>query len=326
MKKILICLLLIVAILGTGVGFAAGSYHKAIGLIESGDYQGAYDILTKLDFYDGAKEHLEYFHWVPDTVNHNGDIWTHEYNKDGLPTKIIYGDGSFDLFVYDEEYRIIQNVDAEFMDNQVIISYEYDERGNTIKVDYVTGGMLGSSTITYNEQNQPIKTEYFYDFGFETEEYFVEHVYDENGRFCHDVYHFSEDNIYTSSTAYDEKGNLICHISPDFLGGVMNEIFIYDDENRVICDITNYDSTVFSRYDITYDEHGNIVRYQFSDESGIISIEELFYDEHGNLIKHIETDSNGNAIVTTITYHLAYIPTTFEDGITWTINSFIKSR
>lgn len=326
MKKILICLLLIVAILGTGVGFAAGSYHKAIGLIESGDYQGAYDILTKLDFYDGAKAQLEYFYWIPDTINHNGEVWTHEYNEDGLPTKVIFPDGTFDEYFYDDQYRNIGAIDADFMGGRVEEIYEFDENGNMIRSEYLTDGMVGIAVVDYNDNGQPIKTEYFFDFGLETEEYFIEHVYDENGRFCHDVYHFSEDNIYTSSTAYDEKGNLICHISPDFLGGVMNEIFIYDDENRVICDITNYDSTVFSRYDITYDEHGNIVRYQFSDESGIISIEELFYDEHGNLIKHIETDSNGNAIVTTITYHLAYIPTTFENGVTWTLYPFLITR
>ena len=152
--------------------FAANSrkYNKAMELIETQEYDAAYEILCELEDYKDAQTIANRFHYVPKKLvetDSDGETYTQEvsYNKQNLPKQIVSTtmDGSKSIydFAYDESGNKIKSVYTNADGDKEIYDYTYDESGNLIKNVYTNAdGDKYISDYTYDENGKLIKEVY----------------------------------------------------------------------------------------------------------------------------------------------------------------------
>lgn len=210
----------------------SNKYKNAMKLIDTGNTQEAYAILTELGDFRDARQLLENFKWVvskdenPDgfirsteysydlqgncikkvEISKNGtqDITEYIYDGEGKCTKKVqtdsYGSTTAFDYIYDEQGRLVKQVHGTY----VFANYTYDEQGNCIK----ESGWEWSSNYIYDEQGKCVREEH-YGEGYRD---IIDYTYDEQGKVIKKVSNdgMYEDSITVTEYFYDENGN--CNI------------------------------------------------------------------------------------------------------------------
>ena len=134
MKKIIILFISIFLVSFCFVSCNSTKYNEALELIENGEYVAAYEILDELGDYKDAQQKIENFHYVPVrvTCSEEDEITYFEffYNKDNLPSQVVYtysyGDKFIEDYTYDANGNVIKEVhtDSDGDTNSVDIEYK----------------------------------------------------------------------------------------------------------------------------------------------------------------------------------------------------------
>ncbi len=277
--SILTCMLLAFFISCNGdkeINEENAKYDEAISLINSGNIDGAYEMLKTLGDYEPAVKTLARFRYVAteisfgkfdnsgNNIGENG-VYTLTLNENGLPAK-----------------RVVQN-----SSDGKTFEYYYDSNGNLVKE---TETSRNGKTRTY------------------------EYTYDSNGNKIKEVETDLEGNQYINEYVYDEKDNLTKRVeySASYYAGRSVFEYTYDAAKNKIKEIITYYSEIAEPYtvmidytydakgnlvkesrsngnvyDYTYDNVGNLIKKVYTDENGYVDTDEYFYDERGNLLKHV---------------------------------------
>lgn len=320
MKKILISLLLAAAMLVTLASCSSSNYKKALSLIEAEDYEAAYDLLVELDDYKDSKELLAHFYWVPTVITESGATFECTYNEKNLPAKILYPDGSYDEYTYDENANITEMITHYiYFGATVTVTQEYDEDGNRTKMIYSSStGYMSTTTYYYNDDLMIAK---FVEPDDGTP-YSIEFIYDESKILTRQIFSYQDGEEKYAEFTYDERGNLLEEKTFDLDGAPVVYSYTYDKNNNVLSYSTLYEDGIDMVYQYTYDENNRVIKETYLSEGSVFKMTEFVYDQHGNVISHAETDRQGVKTVTTLSYRLVYLPFDLEDGVTWPITRY----
>lgn len=223
-------------------GANKSDYEKAISLIEKERYQEAYDILKNSDderAKEFAKKHFKYlpekeilttesgkkttadykYDKFGNIAEKDGITYTYEYNKKGLCVKQKCKSGNSNEvvteFIYDKNGDLVEEKHKKFS-----IIYEYDKRGNLIKM---SNSNQKETKYIYDNQNNCIK---------EIEERngaatIREFEYDEKGnRIC--IKHQTGAETFYK---YDDDGNVV-EISIESGALKVTDSYYYDEDGR----------------------------------------------------------------------------------------------
>ena len=166
MKKIIILFISIFLVSFCFVSCNSTKYNEALELIENGEYVAAYEILDELGDYKDAQQKIENFHYVPVrvTCSEEDEITYFEffYNKDNLPSQVVYtysyGDKFIEDYTYDANGNVIKEVYTDSDGDKSIYDYTYDANGNVIKEVYTySDGDKSIYDYTYDANGNVIK-------------------------------------------------------------------------------------------------------------------------------------------------------------------------
>lgn len=254
----------------------AAEYENALVLLANCDYAGAKAAFEKLGDYRDAKDYLSKFYYMPTSFEY--DLYdkkgtnTIGYNGLNLPiretTMRADAQALMDL-AYDDkgniiEQKLIVNTDsghqistykyaydgegrrisANYISNDgisVSYNYEYDEKGNNVKITYADPDVTVEYFMTYDENGRKIRQEVV--GGGNTEIFDISYVTDEQKRIIKEIW------------AYDGVGEEYIDYTYDAKGNVVKKAF------------TNLDGSKYT-YDYTYDENGSLVHELLTDSDG----------------------------------------------------------
>ena len=139
---------------GSFIKYFYDAYKNLTGCIERGGkplFQNEYDELGRLTKI-ATSDSIRKFFYVDknrQTIENGRSKIIYKWNRQKLPEKINYPDGTFEIFRYDEKNRLNYKIDRagkeyfwryvndfltrEILPDGTIIKYEYDSRGNLIK-------------------------------------------------------------------------------------------------------------------------------------------------------------------------------------------------
>lgn len=277
--SILTCMLLAFFISCNGdkeINAENAKYDEAISLINSGNIDGAYEMLKTLGDYEPAVKTLARFRYVAteisfgkfDNIGNNigeNGVYTLTLNENGLPAKRVVqnsSDGKTFEYYYDSNGNLVKETETSRNGKTRTYEYTYDSKGNKIKeVETDLEGNQYINEYVYDEKDNIIKEECYYSHAYD-DRYVFEYTYNADGNVIKQVStsYSSIVDPYTIVTdyTYDAKGNLV-------------------KESRSNGDV----------YDYTYDNVGNLIKEVYTDENGYVDTDEYFYDERGNLLKHV---------------------------------------
>ena len=160
---------------GSCIKYFYDAYKNLTGCIERNGkplFQNEYDEfgrLTKFATSDGTRKFF-YADKNRQTIESGRSETIYKWNRYKLPEKIIYPDGTFEIFKYDDKKRLNYKIDRtgkeyfwryrnEFLTREIlpdgtIIKYEYDERGNLIQKSDSNGR---EEIYFYSAKNLPIE-------------------------------------------------------------------------------------------------------------------------------------------------------------------------
>jgi hypothetical protein len=110
-------------------------YNAALGLIASGDYEGAYAAFEALGDYKDSKTHLDRFVYFPSVASYELS------DRSGVMTVTL---GEFNL-----PHKIVSEGTVGIKDGTLT----YDEKGNVIRQAQEYQGSLATYDYTYDENN-----------------------------------------------------------------------------------------------------------------------------------------------------------------------------
>ena len=266
---------------------SGAKYSEALGLIETGDYSAAYQMLEELGDYKDCKVLLKRFRYVPvkatDSTTHQ--VAEFSYNENNLLSRYVvtYHDGSqyVSTFTYDSNGKLIKDAGS-----LSVTDYVYDFNGNLIKETYTpTYGRETVLEYTYDANGNLIKKVdggIVYDFTYDTNGFLIrevvtysfwgssnyEYIYDTNGNLIRDVYTDSDGYNATSDYVYDAKGNLLKETYTNSDGIKKDLDYTYDANNRVTKKTETNSKDQKSTTDYTYDNKGNLIKVDGVDFDG----------------------------------------------------------
>ena len=272
-KPFKVCVIILAVVIVLSILFCVAinlpvvKYNYAVGLIEDGDYQKAYEILYPLGDYEENLEIMKKFthnYTLEITTDSKGerDEQTYDYYENGnlkYKSYYSYDDSKYEYeYKYDSENRLVKEkcVKTEVSGDVHTTTelYEYDENGRLKKVG---NGM-----------------------------FFTEYIYDENGNFLRRVNHNGEADC---ECIYDEKGNLIQEKTYFGFGDELHisYTYTYDENNNIIkIEGKNTGEENSSIREGVYDAKGNLVKViNYTKGSDCKDIVEIEYDANGNIIK-----------------------------------------
>ena len=246
-------------------------------------YDGLSRVIEKVNDKDGFVQYEYTDFGEIASITDGAAVKKIKYNDLGEVQEII-GDKTTEVYVYDEEGRLIRKTIDDKEMGTVESRYSYDKRGNVISVE--TG--MGVEYITYdrarrivrkeNSENGISKAYAYYPGGHEREV----------------VTRQKEEIVYAESYEYDQNGN---RIYEDINGEIKR--YAYDGAGRLKT-VTEGDGRV-TEYE--FDDFGNISREYEITERGI-KTKRYYYDGGGRLImaespsrtERYEYDKTGNMI------------------------------
>lgn len=184
-------------------------FDEATNLIESGQYEKAYEILKEIEVYPEAEEELKRFSvtekecltssegtYITEIVTDGlGNVLKEEWLdydnslivceyvwEDGVETgKRVDNDGYVTnwTYTYDENGHLISMDGIDNEVNKGKYEYEYDLNGNLVKETYSDAAGVETTDFTYDEKFNIVKEEKNGTFGWY---YTVENFYDEQGQ------------------------------------------------------------------------------------------------------------------------------------------------
>ncbi len=291
-------------------------YNQAFELIESGDYEAAYNIFVELGDYKDAEKEASKFHYGIEKI-------TQKTIKDGNE-EIVSSTTS-----YNDKNLPLNTVESRLNNMIHICNYMYNDKAQLVIVlcnETGTGCLCDITEYTYDEQGNKTK-EVFYDDGVNV----VEWAYDEKGNVTSEKCRLANGYKYDVEWKYDENSNItqmkIVTETGEYIydyildadgktikstcsseGVVTGETeLIYDEKGNLIKEVrqdVNYGQDII---EYTYDENGNLLTevYKYSDNT--TSIYSYTYDNNGNLIKEIHIDFDGVETQREITYKFVYV-------------------
>lgn len=335
--SLIMCLLTSCAMINkveNALGISKIKYKKAMKLIDDGDLQSAYDILSEIKEYKPAKEELDKFHYV---------ITTRSSVHASLDGKAVR---STITYQYDEGGRIAQMKSTGPNGTVTTTDYEYDEHGNVIRY----------TETTVIEGREPTTSSYEYEYEYDesgrilskttlTDEgekrlEMITYTYDEQDRLVHKkILYLSWGNTYNYAYDYDDAGNLIKELQTiDYGQGQSETVYSYEytyneDGHKstktyyaygyTYTDTYTYDGAYISRayqlydsddYDdewcdtlFSYDENGNLIGLSQTTSSNFFIDLTLSYDDNNCCVSIIQKRYASNTITYTAEYKLIYV-------------------
>ena len=261
-------------------------YNSACALIESCQYEEAYDILMEIADYAPAQEKLKNFYYAPTVRNESSvvhpqggeqyiktETTTYEYDKYGNLVRITTENGDSYEFTYDSKrnmlsgyildsyYRVRTQIFHTYSGGKLIssvygtgksISYTYDDVGKLVKK--IDNGNEINYTYTY-DGNGNVETVSYIDDGNVVE------MYGENGALINKTISYGSDSL--AFNMLYENG-LLMYIDVVFTmeGETMTFRFtyIYGTNNELIqftpaSDAIDFESVSFSGHKLFYSEN-----------------------------------------------------------------------
>ena len=150
-------------------------YLWAMHLVNSGDYQEAYDVLTEIGgSYERAENELKRFVKTYEAEEVSGETdaekqtVTYKYEfKKNYQKKITEQGGTQteeELF-YDKNGNVVKKIESDMYGSKVTTEYEYDKEGNPVKVSASNDYAELVSENKYDKNGNCIETEQTYKMG-----------------------------------------------------------------------------------------------------------------------------------------------------------------
>lgn len=309
-------------------------YNYAIGLIEDGDYQKAYEILYPLGDYEDNIEIMKDFthNYTLETITDSKgekEERTYDYDAKGnLKAKSYYSfdDSKYECeYVYDSNNRLVKDVVVhiypssekyttitryEYNENGYLVkeiddmsgfftAYEYDEKGNFLRRVNYKGD--ADCECIYDEKGNLIQEKHYLEFGDEvTSQY--DYTYDASDNLIKIVK--KESSLENSSVlegVYNSKGNLIKIMSYTTGEGYEEYKDIVEIEYNTDGSINKVTNNVYTNRDLY-----NVKRMQYSSDyyfimskihPGYIGNEsDTWFTTLPNSTQEYTYDENGNEI------------------------------
>lgn len=253
-------------------------YEKAIENIAKGKYDEAYDIFEDLGDYKDAEEYLSKFRYVNTSQIYNYDGGKLTYNTKFNENGVI--------------------VEIEIPEDETIVNFFYDEKGNRIKMEVaINGSKHATFAYTYNSYGDLIKEDIIYYAwnGHTVNEY----TYNSSGKVNKCI---TTDNYGTETTTYtyDSNGNLI-----EEIGKYSTKTYRYNSNGqltKVTVDIGYSEDYI----EYEYNSQGQLINVIYHDDYEY-HVVKYTYDSDGNLIKMIKDYGGEGKYTTTYQYELVYI-------------------
>lgn len=302
-------------------------YQQAYELLESKDYEAAYDLFVELgDYKDAAKEAARFhYSYLKTTIKsyidgkEEVDVYTTTYTDENLPLKTVkvYPDGTTHTcnYTFNELAQLIEITCIEGTDtykNEFI----YNEKGEMIKCNCISKDGVDSIEYTYDENGNCIDEKNIFANGKIFE---LVYIYDENNVLIKDNGitiingEVIEEDVY--DYIYDGKGNLIKiidTINGEYYGEI---IYTYDENNNCI----KSEGKLGDTHRITeyiYDENNNWIKETIYENGEFESENNRVRNEEGMLVKEIKKNDLGNEYHYEYTYDFVYVPYDIDDQ-TW---------
>ena len=237
-------------------------YNDAIGLLNSGKYEDAYNKFLSIKDKKDVGEYLDRFVWVCGKENYR--------NASGEYTSVTE-------YKYNDNGYLVQILDSDSRGEEYITDYYYGYSSGRLYIETVKRMVetenIVKSTYLYNEKGL-LEEEVVWS-GVENDEYSVIYQYDSNGLLIKEI----NDNFYSPYTevfSYDSNGRLIQSTLTGVVGDAVSK-YEYDQNGLLIKKSTGYiDGDVVITYE--YDSNGNLIKETLSSgESTVYSDYKLVY-------------------------------------------------
>ena len=222
------------------------------------------------------------------------ETYTYEYQANGRLYKEDFAEHDSSPKKTGREFNengvLVKVYDLDYNDTGVykgVIS-DYDENGNVIRHEEITGSIRKITSYTYGENGKPKKsvTEYYNNGVLGST---ASNDYDENGNKLREI-------------DYTAEGNVIYKCSETSSGSVTEEFFEYNGEGKLTYRKMVTDGEVIIEEKNTYNASGVLIKEELYDyrTNGRTTIDE--YSETGKLLYHYRKNSNGDVSESRNTY------------------------
>lgn len=268
-------------------------YENAIRLIEIEEYAEAYEEFKELgEYYRDSRDYLERFSVVYDRIekieiNGVNTVIEYTFNDKGQVLSRISKDvkegfirDSF-KFTYDKDGNMLSEEWISGVDKTVRkYEYQYDKNGNKISGKQIYNGKTEWEIFyEYDNRGNCIKIK---------SESITEYKYDKKDRLIEVINYNKDGMLYeTRSYVYDKNGNEILSTVLDADGNVKTRTeTTYNSMGQVLSKYhKNADGDITESTENTYDKNGNLVK-NIRKVSTFIIHEENSYDKDNNMLSH----------------------------------------
>ena len=302
MKKIICFAFVICLVVACFASCGSIKQNQAQKLIDQGDYEAAYEMLSEMKNNKKAQALLQNFQYVlvkresGYLISSNPayeEVFT--YNEHGLLCKSVSEDTVFD-YEYDQNKRLVKTLYNGSLNNE----YEYDDKGNLIKhTSWLGKYPQFGYEYTYDDQGRMIREVVLRgnpDFNILELSYTTEYTYDKDGNMTSRTWTYQNGSTSRTNYVYDKDGNLI----REETGAVVVE-YVYDNKGNILEEKNNSTTVQY-----TYDQNGHLTQKISKNlTSGYVEYSFIYeYDGNGNVIKETqESKMNGHYKgVTSYTY------------------------
>ena len=292
MKKIICFAFVICLVVACFASCGSIKQNQAQKLIDQGDYQAAYEMLSEMKNNKKAQALLQNFQYVlvkresSYLISSNPayeEVFT--YNEHGLLCKSVSKDTVFD-YEYDQNKRLVKTLYNGSLNNE----YEYDDKGNLIKhTSWLGKYPQFGYEYAYDDQGRMIREVVLRgnpDFNILELSYTTEYTYDKDGNMTYRTWTYQNGSTSRTDYVYDKDGNLI----REETGAVVVE-YVYDNKGNILEEKNNSTTVQY-----TYDQNGHLTQKISKNlTSGYVEYSFIYeYDGNGNVIKETqESQMNG---------------------------------
>ena len=292
MKKIICFAFVICLVVACFASCGSIKQNQAQKLIDQGDYQAAYEMLSEMKNNKKAQALLQNFQYVlvkresSYLISSNPayeEVFT--YNEHGLLCKSVSKDTVFD-YEYDQNKRLAKTLYNGSLNNE----YEYDDKGNLIKhTSWLGKYPQFGYEYAYDDQGRMIREVVLRgnpDFNILELSYTTEYTYDKDGNMTSRTWTYQNGSTSRTNYVYDKDGNLI----REETGAVVVE-YVYDNKGNILEEKNNSTTVQY-----TYDQNGHLTQKISKNlTSGYVEYSFIYeYDGNGNVIKETqESQMNG---------------------------------
>lgn len=283
-------------------------YDDAVALLESDNYQEAYDILVSLDGYKDSEKLVEQCELGFLEIKYAEAVQLAQSEKYEEAISIFDGLGGYkDSTSLIEKYKICILDKTYNHAVQLMADEKYADAISAFEAlgDYKDSAELNAKCqnenriLTYSNAVEMInegKYEAAYKALVSLGDYKdckellkrFKTVYTESS-FTTITYHRTDNNSYT----YDSNGNLV---TKDFENGTMVTEYTYDVYDRLVNKVTTFDDGRESSVTNSYNDAGNISQSKYLDSYGDLTTTDFYYDADGYLIKEVAVEGDEEKI------------------------------